>query len=142
MTLITLDTSKGQLVPLYFGQDALAANQSDVELPVVMAEASQAVTTGYTMPFPGEVVAVSGSLSAAGSAGTFTFGASLDGTEDADTTCTVTTSQKPYQKVQRGKAKFVAGTQVGMEITTDGSWNGTSADFQGTVWVVLYLEGI
>lgn len=142
MTQIMLTTSKGQLVPLYFGQDAVAASQTNVELPALMAEASQAVTTGYEMPWAGEVVGVSFTLSAAGAAGVFTIGATIGGTEDADTTLTVGTAADGYLRVPRGKCSFVAGNNIGAEITTDGSWDGTSADLIVTVWVLLYLEGI
>ena len=60
--------SQGQLIPLVFGQDALAASQSDVQLPVAIGEGSQAVD-GYTMPFDYAIVAISGDLSAAATAG-------------------------------------------------------------------------
>lgn len=142
MGTIIRNTSKGQLVPLYFGQDAVAASQTNVELPIVIGEASQAVTTGYEMPWDGEVVGVSFTLSAAGSAGTLTVGASINGTEDADTTITITTAAAGYQRVPRGNAKFSAGDNIGAEITSDGSWNGTTSDLAVTVWVLLQLEGI
>lgn len=141
MTQITLDTSKGQLVPFIFGQDALAAGQSDVQLPAVMCEASSAVD-GYAMPFKFDVVAISASLSAAGSAGTLTLGATIGGTEDADTTLTITTGTELYKVIPRGKASGAAGARLGCELTTDGSWNGTSADLVVTIWCLVYLAGI
>lgn len=141
MTQITLDTSKGQLVPFFFGQDALAASQTDVQLPAVIAEASQAVD-GYTIPFPFDIVGVSTALSAAGSAGTMTVGATIGGTEDADTTLTITTGTEHYKRVPRGKASGAAGARLGCELTTDGSWNGTSADLVAVVWCIVYMEGI
>lgn len=138
---ITRDASAGQLVVLNFGQDALAASQTDVQLPVTMGEASQAVT-GYEAPFSGDVVAVAYSLSAAGSAGTLTIGATVGGTEDADTTITITTETDGYLRVPRGKCSFAAGAQLGAEITTDGSWNGTTADLSVQLYVLYALEGI
>lgn len=138
---ITRDTSRGQLVPLTFGQDAVAASQTDVQLPVVIGEASQAVG-GYTAPWGGEVVGLSFALDAAGSAGTMTLGASIDGTEDADTTLTVTTSAGTYKRIPRGKCTFIAGQAIGVELTTDGTWNGTSSDLVVQLWVLFYLEGI
>ena len=72
--------AKGQLVAYVFGQDALAASQSNVQLPAAVGEASQAVT-GYTMPFAGEIVAITADLSSAGSAGSLTVGATIGGTE-------------------------------------------------------------
>lgn len=141
MTQITLDTSKGQLVPYVFGQDALAASQTDAQLPAVTAEASQAVD-GYAMPFPGEVVAVGWSSSAAATAGTASIGATFGGTEDADTTLTVTTETNAVKRIRRGTATFDAGVRLGCELTTGGTWDGTSADLVATVYVLHYLEGI
>jgi hypothetical protein len=133
--------AKGQLVPLAFGQDALAASQSNVQLPVAIGEASQAVT-GYTMPFEGEIVAVTADLSAAGSAGSLTVGPTVGGTEETDPALSITTETTKSDKALRGAATFNAGDVVGAEITTDGSWNGTSADLSVVVWVLLHMEGI
>lgn len=141
MTQITLDTSKGQLVPLVFGQDAVAASQTNVQLPVAAGEASQAVD-GYELPWGGEVVGISYTLSAAGSAGVFTIGATVNGTEDADSTVTVGTNAAGYQRIPRGAMRFVAGDSIGAEITTDGSWNGTTSDLVTVVWCLVYLDGI
>lgn len=141
MTQITLDTSKGQLVAYLFGQDAVAASQSNTQLPTAISEASQA-NAGYTMPFKGDVVGVAVQLSAAGSAGSLTVGATAGGTEDADTTLTITTAVNAYKRVPRGKAPIAAGAELGCEITTDGSWNGTSADLVAVVYVLHYLEGV
>lgn len=141
MTQITLDTSKGQLVPFIFGQDAVAASQTNVQIPAVGPEEGGTVD-GYTIPFRHEIVAISATLTAAGSAGTLTVGASFGGTEDADTTLTITTGTDLYKRIPRGSAPGAAGGRLGCEITTDGSWNGTSADLLVTIWVLVYLEGI
>jgi hypothetical protein len=141
MTQITLDTSKGQLVAYVFGQDAVAASQTDVQLPVAIGEGSQAVA-GYEMPFRGEVIAVAYTLSAAGTTGTFTIGATVNGTEDADTTVTVGTTADGSVRVPRGKCTFAAGDSLGAEITTGGTWDGTTADLAVVVYALHYLEGI
>lgn len=133
--------AKGQLVSYTFGQDALAASQTDVQLPVAIGEASQAVT-GYTMPFDGEIVAITADLSAAGSAGTLTVGATVGGTEKTDPTLSITTETTKSDKALRGTAVFSAGDILGAEITTDGSWNGTTADLAVTVYVLLHIEGV
>lgn len=139
--VITRDMSKGQLVCLTFGQDALAASQTDVQLPTAMAEASMAVD-GYTAPFAGRVVAVAASTSAAATAGTLTVGATIGGTEDADTTLTVTTATEAYKLVPRTAAEFSAGARIGCEITTSASWDGTSADLAAQIYVVYDVDGI
>lgn len=135
--------AKGQLVPLTFMQDALAASQTDVQLLIaeVAAAASNAVD-GYVMPFAGEIVAISGRLSAAATAGTLTIGPTVGGTEKTALTQTVTTGQSPRGTCLRGTVPFAAGDLVGAEITTDGTWDGTTADLAVTVWVLLHVEGI
>lgn len=135
-------TAKGQLVPLYFTQDAVAASQTDARLFVGEYGTGVTAVNEYTMPFGGEIVAVSHELSAAASAGSMTVGADVNGTEDADSTYTVTTSSAGYKRVSRGKAQFAAGDRIGAEITTDGSWNATTADLLVVVWVLLYLEEV
>ena len=141
MTQITLDTSKGQLAYYTFGQDALAASQTDVQLPAVLAEASQ-VVDGYCMPFRGDIVAVVWSSSVAATTGSATIGATIGGTEDADTTLTVTTATNSYKRIARGKAPIAAGARLGCELTTGGTWDGTAADLVATIYVLHYLEGI
>lgn len=133
--------AKGSLVAFTFGQDALAASQTDVQLATAIGEGSQAVT-GYTMPFDGEIVAICADLSAAGSAGSLTVGATVGGTEKADPTLSITTETTKSDKALRGAAIFSAGDILGAEITTDGSWNGTTADLTVTVYVILHLEGV
>ena len=130
--------AKGQLVPLQFMQDAVAASQTDAQLEHENGQ----LALEYNMPFDGEIVAVSASLDTAATAGTLTVGGTIDGTEDADTTLTVTTAADDSLKVPRGLAKFVKNQLVGAEITTDGSWNGTASDLLVTIWVLLYLDGI
>lgn len=142
MAAINRGISKGQLVPFVFGQDAVAASQTNVELPAVGPEEGGTIVTGYNVPWPGEIVGVSFTLTAAASAGTLTIGGTIDGTEDADTTMTVTTAADDYKRVPRGKAPFAAGQNIGAEITTDGSWNATTADLAVIIWALVYLDGI
>lgn len=138
---IIRSTSRGQLVPLIFAQDAVAASQTNVQL-VVPGETTTPLVEGYEMPFAGEIVALSYTLNAAGTAGVFTIGATVNGTEDADSTVTVGTNAASYTVIPRGAIKFVAGDSLGAEITTDGSWDGTTSDLSVVLWVMLYVEGI
>jgi hypothetical protein len=139
--VITRDMSKGQLVVLTFGQDAVAASQTDVQLPVGMAEASMAVA-GYVAPWSGRIVAVAASLSAAATAGTLTVGATIGGVEDADTTLSITTETEKSARVIRTAAEFAAGAVIGCEITTNAGWDGTSADLAAQLYVVFDVDGI
>lgn len=134
-------TARGQLVAYVFGQDALAASQTDVQLPTAIGEGSQAVT-GYTMPFAGEIVAITADLSAAATAGSLTVGPTIGGTEKTDPTLSITTQTTRSDTAPRDTAKFAAGDVLGAEITTSGTWDGTTADLAVTVYVLLYVDGI
>jgi hypothetical protein len=141
---ITRYTSKGQLIPLVFGQTDLAVSQTDVQLVAAIGETGQAVD-GYTMPFPGDIVGVSWAFTTAPTAGTMTVGATVGGTEDADTTASVvvdSTATAGYKRVGRGSAGFNAGDVVGAEISTNGSFAPITADVLVTVWVIVYMDGI
>ena len=129
------------MVVYSFGQDALAANQSDVQLPVSIGEASQAVDS-YVAPWKGDVVGIAYTLSAAGTAGVFTIGATRNGTENTSTTQTVGTTTEGYKSVARGVMPIVEGDNIGAEITTNGSWDGTTADLSVQVYVLYRLAGI
>ncbi len=137
--------AKGQLVALTFHQADVAASQTDVQLSVAAVDNAaddQLAVDGYVVPWDGEIVAVTARLSAAGSAGSLTVGATVGGTEKADPTLTITTAQSASDTAPRGTSVFAAGDLIGAEITTDGSWNGTTADLTVVVWVLLHLDGI
>lgn len=141
--IIIPNISKGQLVPLQFAQDAVAASQTDAQLNVMEVAAGAALgIDGYVMPFNGDVVAITYKLSAAGTAGVFTIGVTVDGTEDTNTTQTVGTNAEASQTFSREKVRFTAGEEIGVEITTDGSWDGTTSDLLVTVWVLVHLDGV
>lgn len=137
-------TARGQLVAYTFSQDAVAASQTDAQLNAVETGATDGLlaVTGYTMPFAGEVVAVTADLSAAATAGTLTVGPTIGGTEKTDPTLSITTQTTRSDTVPRGVASFAAGDVLGAEITTGGTWDGTSSDLVVVVYVLLYLEGI
>lgn len=131
--------AKGQLVPITFGLNDVAISQTDVQLPAFTGNA-----VGVRMPFAGEIVAVSYTLSANKTAGTLTIGPTVGGTERTALTITAANGVAAGHKlVKRTTATFSAGAEIGAEITTDGSFapNG-SADLSVTVWVILSLEGI
>lgn len=135
--------AKGQLVQLTFMQDAVAASQTDVQLLIAeVASAASNAIDGYIMPFAGEIVGISYKLSAAGTTGTFTIGPTIGGTEKALLTATVGTTTSGRAVVPRETYKFNAGDDIGAEITTGGTWDGTTADVGVSVWVLLYLDGI
>lgn len=135
--------ARGQLVKLVFAQDNVAASQTDVQLNIQeVASAAALAITGYTMPFKGCIVAIAYDLSAAGTAGVFTVGPTVGGTEKTTLTKTVGTTTQGRGVVARDSIPFAAGDVIGAEITTDGSWDGTTSDLAVTVWVLLDIEGI
>lgn len=136
--------AKGQLVKLQFMQDDVAASQTDVQLGIVQEDdaASNQSIAGVIAPFAGEIVGVSWLLSAAGSAGSLAIGPTVGGTEKTALTQTVTTAASGRATVPRGTVTFNAGDEIGAEITTDASWNGTTSDLAVWVWVLQYLDGI
>lgn len=143
MPPIDRTTAKGQLVGVTFMQDNLAASQTDVQLLIAeVASAASNAIDEYVMPFAGEIIGISWTLSAAGSAGTLAIGPTMAGTEKTALTQSITTAQRGSAVVARNSISFAAGERIGAEITTDGSWNGTSSDLAVTVWCLLYLSGI
>lgn len=136
--------AKGQLVKLQFMQDDVAASQTNVQIGIVQEDdaASNQSIAGVIMPFAGEIVGMSWLLSAAGTAGSFTIGPTVGGTEKTALTDTVGTAASGTITCARGTIPVAAGDEIGVEITTDGSWDGTSSDLAVWVWVLQYLEGI
>lgn len=133
--------ARGQVVAYPFGLANVAASQTDVQL--VAADPSG--NAGYVSPFAGEIVGIGWELSAAATAGTLTIGATVNGTEDADTTLSVpadASTTRGTLRVKRGKARFKAGDSIGAEITTNAGFLPITTDLTVTVYVMLELDGI
>jgi len=135
--------SKGQLIGMTFMQDNVAASQTDVQLTISeVASAAGNAVDGLIAPFAGEIIAISWALTAAGTTGTFTIGPTVGGTEKTALTQTVGTAASGRGTVVRGTVPFAAGDAIGAEITTGGTWDGTSSDLAVTVWCLMYLDGV
>jgi hypothetical protein len=134
---ITREFAKYQLIPLTFAQANVAASQTDVQLK----DASGQVE-GLSMPFAGEVLAVSVDLTAAATAGSLAVGVTKGGTEAAATVQTLTTAAAATKAFPRGTMTFAAGDKLGVEITTAAAWDATTADMAVTVLVALAVEGV
>jgi hypothetical protein len=140
---VTREISKGQLVHFSFQQDDMAASQTDVQLLVAQVTgAAGNVVDGYTMPFAGDIVAISWKTSAAATAGVLSIGPTVNGTEQADLTQSVTTASSGSDTALRETIRFAAGDVIGAEITTTSVWDATTADLQVSVYAILALEGI
>lgn len=134
--------ARGQIVPFLFAQDAVAANQTDVQLNLIeVASAAALAIDGVSMPWAGSVVGISVNTSAAATAGQLTVGVTLDGTEQASSTQTITTATAATAVFPQSSMPFAAGQKLGVEITTNGTWDGTSADLAVFVYVLLDCQG-
>ena len=134
---ITREFAKYQLVTLSFGVANLSASQTDVQIKDATGQVE-----GISMPFAGELLAVSVDTTAAATAGSLTVGATKGGTENASTTQTITTATAATKAFARGTATFVAGDKLGVEITTSADWDATTADLSVQLLVALAVEGV
>jgi hypothetical protein len=119
-----------------FVDEDVAASQTNVQLII----AGGGANAGIVMPKSGHVIGMLWTLDAAASAGSLTIGVTIDGTEDADTVQTVTTAAEGYPTwmISDDAPAFAAGEQIGVEITSDGSWNGTSSDL--AVYLIVVFD--
>ena len=135
--------ARGQIVPFVFVQDNVAASQTDVQLNIQeVAAAAALLIDGISMPWSGYVVGLSANLSSAATMGSLTIGATLDGTEDANTTQTITTATAATAIFPQGKIPFAAGQKLGVEITSSGTWDATTADLAVIVYVLLDCQQV
>lgn len=113
-----------------FFQDDVAASQTSVALSNGMS------TRGYAAPRAGSVLAIVVKSNDARTAGTLTVEVTKNGTgigltavlDGTNSTSKVTTQDKDTDA-------FVVGDDIGVDITTDGSWAPTTADINVTVEV-------
>lgn len=135
---ITRELAKGQVVCHTFALANVPAAQTDLQI-----NDSSNNVQGVSLPFDSEIVAITADLSAAATVGTLSIGATIDGTEDADTTLpSITTQTARSLRVPRGRARLTNGQKLGVEITTSADWNGTTADLVVNVYVAIELAGI
>jgi hypothetical protein len=133
-----------QLAVFTYGQDTLAASQTDVNISRAIGESAQTVAT-FVAPFKGCVVAMGATFSATGTAGEITIGVTNNGTENAATTQTLAAAvsmSEAYAAFGREVMPFVAGDNIGVQISTNGAWNATTADLSVDVYVLFEVAGI
>lgn len=134
--------AKGQVIPFIFCQHSVANSQTDVQLNVIEAGNQLLGVTGISMPFAGQIIGMSVDLSAAASAGQLTVGVTVNGTEKSITTQTFTTGTAARPVFARDAVPVVAGDLLGVEITSNAGWNGTSSDLLVIVYVLAEISGI
>ena len=133
--------SKWQLTPLYFALDTVGNSVTDTALFTTDANTSACLNIGYTMPFAGEVIAISANLDTAASTGTLTIDPTIDTTALTDPSVVITTETALSDKCNRGENAFAKNAVIGASYTTSG-WNGTASDLQVIVWVLLKVAAI
>lgn len=144
---LELITAKGQLVPLVFTQDQVAASQNAAAMKVIEAHDGTTLATldvtEYTVAWDFEIVGISISASAARTAGTLTVDATINGAvTGVQAVLDGTNMQYHYGRNSRGNDMGRAGGRVGVKLTTDASWAPTTADVAVVVWVLAYLDAI
>ncbi len=139
--------AKGQLVPLMFTQDQVAASQAGVAMNIIEAYGGTTLSVldanEYVIPWPFDVVGISVRASEARTAGTLTADATIDGTaQTVQAKLDATNTQSHSRVVPRETKRGRAGQRVGCKLTTDGAWAPVTADIVVIVWVLAYLEGV
>ena len=115
-----------QRYTLWFYQDNVAVNQTDVALTVL----GDAVRVDYPMVRAGSITGIVVWTSESRTASSATVTTTLDGTGTTPATVIATTSAKLNYKTQgRNMVKFTAGQRIGVDITTTGTWAPITADF-------------
>jgi hypothetical protein len=94
------------------------------------------------MAFPGIIVGLTVDLSAASTGGQLTVGVTINGTEVAATTQTITTATAVRAIFDRDAVQFAAGDKLGVEITTNAGWTPETAELAVTVLAALAVSGI
>lgn len=149
MTAIERIISKGQLVKLTFAQSDVAASQTAVAMNVIEvrntgASADDVIAVpGYVMPWDFEIVGISVLASTARTAGSVVVDATIDGTASGlQATLDATNTTSHYATQPRESDRGLAGSYVGVKLTTGAGWTPVTADIVVAVWVIAYLDGI
>jgi hypothetical protein len=114
-----------------FSSANIAAEASD------LAAALPGGNTNMPMPYGGSVVGMVGKLSAAATAGALTVGVTVDGTEDADSVQSIATETEFTATFQEGEVPFAVDENLGVELNTNAAWDGTTADIDVFLLVLL-----
>ena len=149
MTAIERITAKGQLIKLAFAQSDVAASQAAVAMNVIEVRDAAATADdvlavpGYVVPWDFEIVAISVLASTARTAGSVVVDATIDGTATGlQATLDGTNTTSHYLTQPRDSDRGLAGSYVGVKLTTVAGWTPVTADVVVAVWIIAYLDGI
>lgn len=117
-----------------FMQSDVAAGQSAVAIPLLGASNN----TQIVLPYAGSVIAISVAASEARTAGTLTVEATINGTATG-LQAQLNAANPQYHSATQAKDAdaFVAGSRLGVKITTPADWAPTTADIVVAVVVEL-----
>ena len=123
-------------------QAQVAASQAAVAMPIEASRATNgaSLVTERVMPWAGSVVALSARASTAAGAGLCKVEVTVNGTVQAYGALTIDTNQNARLTIDADRVRFVAGDRLGVKITTNGVWNGTTSDLAATAFVLF--EGV
>lgn len=135
--------AKGQLVQIGYAEHSVANNQTNVELKVQETANGQHLdVVRVTMPFDGHIVGISVDTTSAASAGSLIVSPTINGSVVSAASQTVTTQTSAHAKFGRYDHTILAGEKLGVKITTNGAWDGTSSDLFVVVYVLVQMTGI
>lgn len=118
------------VVPFVFEQANMAASQTDTDITV-----AGGLTATYVMPKDGSIVGYGIQLSAAVAAGSLEFDVEINGATTLTIETDAASTTEFYSTIEYGVEPFVAGDNLGVTYTSDGSLSPTTADAN----VVLYV---
>jgi hypothetical protein len=119
-----------------------ANNRVVVTVDRLNVVADALAVTEFLIPFDFEVVAIDVVSNTARTAGTLTVDATIDGTVTGlQAALDATNTTRYYTRQARGSDVGVAGSRIGIKLTT-ASWTPVTADVTAGAWVIFSLEGI
>ena len=128
------------LVTSRFARHTVAANLTASALTAIDTNATSGAlnVSGDVMPFGGAIVGIGAALSAAASAGSLTLDVTINGTVTGfQLVITTSASGSVIKEYGQPGFRFNAGDTIGVKITTNAAWNGTTADLLATVYVIF-----
>jgi hypothetical protein len=127
------------LITTRFARHAVAASLNASAMAAIDTNAASGAlnVTGEAMPFAGSVVGLAAALSVAAGAGQLTLDVTVNGTVSGTQVIIGAGVTSGIMSREYGAVRFNAGDTVGVKITTNAGWNGTTADLLACVYLIL-----
>lgn len=136
--------AKGQLIQVSFAEHSVANNQTDAEMHVQETANGQRLGIArVSLPFAANLVAMTVDLSGAATTGQAVFAPTINGTKiDSGYHQTITTQQQVVIKFERDAIDLLPGDKIGVKLTTNNGWDGTTLDGYVTLYLLAQMTGI